>query len=100
MLDIGGRQVGPGRPVYIIAEMSGNHNQQYDRAVRIVEAAKDAGADAVKLQTYTKDTITIDCDREFSHRTRFALGGSVALRAVRRGLHALVVAAEAQEDRR
>jgi pseudaminic acid synthase len=61
---IGNRKIGPGRPVYIVAELSANHNQDFERAVEIIHAAKAAGADAVKLQTYTPDTITIDCDRE------------------------------------
>lgn len=47
---------------YIIAEMSGNHNMDFDRAVQIVHAAKESGADAIKLQTYTADTITLDCE--------------------------------------
>lgn len=47
---------------YIIAEMSGNHNMEFERAKEIVYAAKDCGADAIKLQTYTADTITLDCD--------------------------------------
>lgn len=50
-------------PVYIIAEMSANHLMSFDRAKDIIYHLKDAGADAVKLQTYTADTITIDCDR-------------------------------------
>ncbi len=50
--------------VYFIAEMSGNHGHDFDRAVRMVHAAKDAGANALKLQTYTADTITLDCSRE------------------------------------
>jgi pseudaminic acid synthase len=59
---IGSRTVGPGQPTFIVAEMSGNHGHDYDRAARIVEAAARAGADAIKLQTYTPDTLTIDCD--------------------------------------
>jgi pseudaminic acid synthase len=60
---INGRAIGPGNPVYVIAEMSANHHQSFDQAAQIIRAARDAGADAVKLQTYTADTITIDCDR-------------------------------------
>lgn len=59
---IAGRAIGPGLPVYVIAEVSANHAQDFDVAVRLVRGAKEAGADAVKLQTYTPDTITIDSD--------------------------------------
>lgn len=62
-LSILGRLIGQGEPTYIIAEMSANHGHRYDDAVRLIHVAKEAGADAVKLQTYTPDTITIDCDR-------------------------------------
>lgn len=55
---IGGRKVGDGHPCYIIAEVSCNHNGDFDEAVKIIKAAKYAGADAVKLQTYTADTMT------------------------------------------
>ena len=63
-IQIGDRKLGAGSPVYIVAEVSANHNGSFEQAQKIVEAAKQAGADAIKLQTYTPDTITIACDRE------------------------------------
>jgi pseudaminic acid synthase len=62
-MKIAGRLIGRGAPVYVIAELSANHNQNFEQAVRIVHAAKDAGADAVKLQTYTANTITLRSDK-------------------------------------
>ena len=64
-IEISGRKIGPGYPTYMVAEMSANHNQDFDQAVAIIKAAKEAGADAVKLQTYTPDTLTIDCDNDY-----------------------------------
>lgn len=69
-LTIAGRHVGPGHPCYIVAELSANHNHRLDRALEIVDAAAAAGADAIKIQTYTADTITIDSNREW-----FQIGG-------------------------
>ena len=57
---IGDREIGPGHPIYVIAEMSANHCNDFAKAERIIAAAKTAGADAVKIQTYTADTLTID----------------------------------------
>lgn len=63
-ISIDGRIVGPEASPYVIAELSANHNGKIETALRLVEEAKNAGADAVKLQTYTPDTITLDCDSE------------------------------------
>lgn len=66
MIEISGRKIGRDHPPFIIAEMSGNHNQSLDRALEIVESAAKAGAHALKIQTYTPDTMTIDLnEREF-----------------------------------
>ncbi|HAS89066.1 MAG TPA: pseudaminic acid synthase [Desulfovibrio sp.] len=64
-LTINNRKIGPGYPVYIIAEMSANHNQDFDAAVELIHIAKDCGVDAIKIQTYTPDTITLDCDNKY-----------------------------------
>jgi N-acetylneuraminate synthase len=64
-LEVNGRRIGPGQPVYMIAEISANHNQDFDQAVALVHLAKESGADAVKLQTYTPDTLTLDVRSEY-----------------------------------
>lgn len=61
---INNRKIGPDYDAYIIAELSANHNQDFDQAIKIIHAAKDSGADAVKLQTYTAETMTINSDKE------------------------------------
>ena len=61
---LGGRRIAADAPVFIVAEMSANHLQDYDRAIEIIHAAKEAGADAIKLQTYTADTMTVDSDAD------------------------------------
>jgi pseudaminic acid synthase len=60
----GEREIGKGKPVFIIAEMSGNHNQSFKRAKKLIDVAAEAGVDAIKLQTYTADTMTINCNKE------------------------------------
>ncbi len=63
-IKINNRTISSQSPVYVVAEMSANHHQSIEKALEIIRAAKDCGADAVKIQTYTPDTITIDCDRD------------------------------------
>lgn len=63
-IQIAGRRIAADAPPYIIAELSANHNGKLDTALKIIDEAKKAGADAVKLQTYTADTITLNCDSE------------------------------------
>lgn len=64
-MEINGRIIGDGYPAYIIAEMSANHAGSLERALELIHVAKDAGADCVKIQTYTADTMTIDCHNEY-----------------------------------
>lgn len=66
-ISFGGKKVGIGNSVYIIAEMSANHAGSLERAKEIIHSAKESGADCIKLQTYTPDTITIDCDNKYFH---------------------------------
>ena len=65
MIKIKNKKIGKNFPIFIIAELSGNHLQKFDNAVKLIKAAKETGADAIKLQTYTPDTITIDCINEY-----------------------------------
>jgi len=64
MIEIGGRRIGEGEPVFVVAELSANHLQDLDLALKTIEAIKESGADAVKLQTYTPDTITLNVKNE------------------------------------
>ena len=64
-IEIYNQKIGSGYPTYIIAELSGNHLQSFERSVQLIQAAKVAGVDAVKLQTYTPDTLTIDCENQY-----------------------------------
>ena len=63
-ISIAERMIGPEHPVFIIAELSANHGGKIEIAKESIKAAAEAGADAVKLQTYTADTITLDCDND------------------------------------
>lgn len=64
-IKIGNKIIGNRNPVFIVAELSANHLQKYDLAEKTIRAARKAGADAIKLQTYTPDTLTIKCDNEY-----------------------------------
>lgn len=72
MIPLGTRRIGKGQPACIVAELSGNHNRDFDTAVELIRQSADAGADAVKIQTYTPDTITLDCG---SDQFRIGEGG-------------------------
>jgi pseudaminic acid synthase len=65
MINIGNKKIGKDCPVFIVAELSGNHNQKLENAIQLIHEAKNAGADAVKLQTYTPDTITLNCSNDY-----------------------------------
>ena len=73
VIEIDGKKIGGNNPVFIVAEMSANHNGDYNRAVEIMHAAKEAGADAIKIQTYTADTITLDSDKPYFKITQGTL---------------------------
>lgn len=91
-VSIGQRTVGHGRPAFLVAELSGNHNGSRERALELVRAAAAAGVDAIKLQTYTPDTLTIDCAKPDFVVPGGGPWGADALRSVWRGAHAVGVA--------
>lgn len=64
MIQVEGKIIGDGNPVYIVAELSGNHGGSFERMITLIHKAKEAGADAVKIQTYKGSTITLDCEKE------------------------------------
>jgi len=84
-IKIENRKIGDNHPVFIIAELSANHRQKYELAVETIKAMKESGADAVKLQTYTPDTITIDSDNDYFQ--------------IKQGIFAVIVCGEGSENR-
>ena len=76
---IGGKKIGSANPCFIIAEMSGNHNMDFERAKTMIREVKKAGADAVKLQTYTADTITLRSDKSYFDTATDCLWGGMKL---------------------
>lgn len=70
VVTVGRRKIGDGYPCYVIAEMSANHAGDINRAIEIIKAAKESGADCIKIQTYTPDTMTIDCTNEYFQITQ------------------------------
>lgn len=93
-INIAGRRIASDAPPYIIAELSANHNGKLETALKIIEEAKKAGADAVKLQTYTADTITLNCGAE-EFRIHGGLWDGKALPALSGSAHAMGVACAA-----
>ena len=89
-LKIDGREIGKGSHAYIIAEMSGNHNGDIRRALEIVEAAAKSGVDAIKLQTYTADTITLNCNNQYFQTQKGSLWD--VIRSVWRSIYSLGMA--------
>lgn len=83
-LNINGRVVGDGAPAYIIAEMSANHAGSMERALELIHVAKDAGADCVKIQTYTADTMTIDCHNPYFQIEKGTWEGKTFMGSTRR----------------
>ena len=73
--EIAGRKTGEGFPVFIIAEVSANHGQDFNRAVSLIKKAKECGVDAVKFQAYTPDTLTIDVDNKYFRIDHHEWGG-------------------------
>lgn len=87
MFRIGDKNIGASEPAFIIAELSGNHNGKIENAIDAIIAAKKAGADAIKLQTYTADTITIDSDKEYFHIKHGTIWDGTTLHALYQQAH-------------
>mgnify|MGYP000750699359 CR=1 FL=1 len=83
--DVNGRKIGKGHPVFVIAEVSANHGQDFDRAVKMIEKAKECGADAVKFQTYTPDTMTIDVNNKYFQVNHHQWGGQTLYQLYKKG---------------